>query len=147
MAVVVLVVTMILLQCCSPSGAQLNPVDAAALFDLCAGTNLWSNCSDSVNACINIANWSGISCDNSTTSVVVMYDLLGPPRSSSRASTTLISSWLCIRSRYNQSTAGGSLPASIGNLSQLQELCDFFCIHLVNSLISLQNRSSLTISC
>jgi len=72
MAVVVLVVTAML----SPSYAQLNPVDAAALFDLCdrPGTDLWTNCSDSANACINTANWPGITCNASKTAIMNMYD-------------------------------------------------------------------------
>jgi len=60
----------------APSMAQLNPLDAAALFDLCdrPGTSdLWANCSDSANACINTANWAGITCDSNKTSIVMMY--------------------------------------------------------------------------
>jgi len=74
--VVVLVVTMMMSQWCSLSEAQLNPVDAAALFDLCdrPGTDLWANCSDSANACINTANWTGIVCDANKTAIVNMYD-------------------------------------------------------------------------
>ena len=75
-AVVVLVVTMILSQRCSLSEAQLNPVEAAALTDLCDRpvTDLWTNCSDSANACINTAKWLGITCDASKTSIINMYD-------------------------------------------------------------------------
>ena len=76
MVVVVLMVTMILSQWCSLSEAQLNPVDAAALFDLCfwpGATDLWANCSDSANACINPANWPGVSCDSNRTAIVTMY--------------------------------------------------------------------------
>ena len=74
--VVVLVVTMILSQWCSLSEALLNPVEAAALFDLCdrTGTDLWTNCSDSANACIHSANWPGITCDATNTSIINMYD-------------------------------------------------------------------------
>jgi len=75
-ALVVLVVTMVLAQWCSLSGAQLNPVEAAALSDLCdrPGSDLWTNCSDSANACINTANWSGITCNPTNTSIINMYD-------------------------------------------------------------------------
>jgi len=57
--VVLLVVTIILSLSCSPSEAQLNPVEAGALFDLYdrPGNDLWANCSDSANACINTADW------------------------------------------------------------------------------------------
>jgi len=75
--VVVLAVTMILSQWCSLSEALLNPVDATALRELCdrPGTkDLWTNCSDSANACINTANWSGITCDANKTSIIDMYD-------------------------------------------------------------------------
>jgi len=74
--VVVLVVTMIMLQWCSISEAQLNPVEAAALFDLCdrPGTDLWTNCSDSANACINTTNWPGITCNVNKTAIINMYD-------------------------------------------------------------------------
>jgi len=74
--VVVLVVTLILAQWCSLSEAQLNPVDAAALFDLCdrPGTDLWTNCGDSANACINTAAWTGITCDVTNTSIIEMCD-------------------------------------------------------------------------
>jgi len=60
------------------SEAQLNPVEAAALFDLCdrPGTDLWTNCSDSANACINSANWTGIDCNANKTAIVNMYDTL-----------------------------------------------------------------------
>ena len=73
--VVVLVVTMMMSQWCSLSEAQLSPVEAAALFDLCdrPGTDLWANCSDSANACINTPNWSGITCDASNTTILNMY--------------------------------------------------------------------------
>jgi len=77
MAMLVLVVTMTMLLWSSPSEAQLNPVEAAALFDLCdrPGTkDLWQNCSDSANACINTANWTGIICDATNTSIISMYD-------------------------------------------------------------------------
>jgi len=75
-AVVVVVVTMILSQWCSISKALLNPVEAAALFVLCDRpvTDLWTNCSDSANACINTKNWSGITCDATNTSIINMYD-------------------------------------------------------------------------
>jgi len=74
--VVVLVVAMILAQWCSSSEALLNPVEAAALFNLCdrPGTDLWTNCSDSVNACINTAIWTGITCDATNTSIIYLYD-------------------------------------------------------------------------
>jgi len=76
LAVVVLVATVMMSQWWSPSYAQLNPVDAAALFDLCdrPGTDLWTNCSDSANACINTNNWSGITCNANDTAIVSMYD-------------------------------------------------------------------------
>jgi len=59
--------------------AKLNAVDAAALFDLCdrPGTDLWTNCSDADNACINTANWTGITCGASATSIVAMYGSIG----------------------------------------------------------------------
>jgi len=59
----------------SVSEAKLNPVDVAALFDLCdrPGIDLWPNCSDAYNACINTANWTGITCDKNQTSIVKMY--------------------------------------------------------------------------
>jgi len=59
----------------SPSYAQLNIVDASALFDLCdrPGTDLWTNCSDSANACINTANWPGITCNANKTAILNMY--------------------------------------------------------------------------
>jgi len=71
--VVVIVVTMWPL-----SEAQLNPVEAAALFDLCdrPGTDLWTNCNDSANACINSVNWTGITCNANKTAIVNMYDTL-----------------------------------------------------------------------
>jgi len=75
--VVVVVVTLILSQWCSLSEAQLNPVEAAALFDLCdrPGTDLWTNCGDvSANACINTARSTGITCDATKTSIIEMYD-------------------------------------------------------------------------
>jgi len=74
-AVGVLVVAMILSQLrCSLSAAQLNAVDAAALRELCdrPGTDMWANCYDSANACIN--TWSGITCDASKTFILTMYD-------------------------------------------------------------------------
>jgi len=75
-ALVVFVVTMILSQWCSLSEAQLNPVDVVALRELCdrPGTDLWTNCSDSANACTNTKNWSGITCDATNTSIINMYD-------------------------------------------------------------------------
>lgn len=80
MAFVAFVVTMVIMtsQRCSFSEGKLNPADAAALFDLCdrPGTDLWPNCSDSDNACINTANWTGITCDATNTFVVNMYDFL-----------------------------------------------------------------------
>jgi len=74
-AVVVVFMTIILSQWYSLSEAQLNPVEAAALFDLCdrPGTDLWLNCSDSANACINITSWPGITCDANNTSIINMY--------------------------------------------------------------------------
>lgn len=74
MAVVVLVVMMAMNL--SPSEAVLNTVDAAALLELCdrPGIDLWTNCSDSANACINTANWAGITCNVNQTAVVEMYD-------------------------------------------------------------------------
>ena len=73
---VVLFIAVMISQRCSPSEAQLNAVDAAALFDLCdrPGTDIWSNCSDSANACINAANWTGITCNANMTAIVMMYD-------------------------------------------------------------------------
>jgi len=73
----VLVMTMILSQWSSLSEAQLNPVDAAALFDLCDRpvTDLWANCSDSANACIDTVNWPGIDCDATKTAITSMCDL------------------------------------------------------------------------
>jgi len=73
--VAVVLLTVLLLEWCSPFAAQLNPVDAAALFDLCdrPGTDLWKNCSDSANACTNTANWTGISCDATKTAIVTMF--------------------------------------------------------------------------
>jgi len=70
--VIVLVVTMMT----SKSEAQLNSADAAALFDLCdrPGMDLWTNCSDSANACTNSANWPGVVCDATNTSILNMYD-------------------------------------------------------------------------
>jgi len=75
-AAVMLAVTMMMSHWCSLAEAQLNPVDAVALFDLCdrPGTDLWTNCSDSANACIDTANWSGITCDATKTAIVGMYD-------------------------------------------------------------------------
>ena len=72
MAVVVLVLS----QWCFLSEAQLNPLDASALFDLCdrPGYDLWDNCSDSANACIDPANWTGVKCDATNTAIVRMYD-------------------------------------------------------------------------
>ena len=74
MAVVVLVVTMMMAQWCPPSEAQLIQLEAAALFDLCdrPGTDLWTNCDDSTNACINTANWEGITCNANLTAIVRM---------------------------------------------------------------------------
>jgi len=74
-AALVLVVTMILSQWCSLSEAQLNQVESAALFDLCdrPGTDLWTNCNDSANACINTDNWEGIICDANKTAIIKMY--------------------------------------------------------------------------
>ena len=71
--VVILVVTLWPL-----SKAQLNPVEAAALFDLCdrPGYDLWTNCSDSANACINSVNWTGITCNANMSAIVNMYDTL-----------------------------------------------------------------------
>ena len=124
--VVVLVVTMILSQWCSLSEAQLNPVEAAALFDLCdrPGTDLWTNCSDSANACNNSANWPGITCNVNNTAILYMCDALIASHHYNPlcASPALISILLCIRSRCCQSAAGGSIPASIGNMAQLQML-------------------------
>jgi len=77
LAVVVFVVTIIWSQRCSLSEAQLNAVDAAALFDLCdrpGTTDLWTNCSDSANACINSAKWTGITCNTNRTAITNMYD-------------------------------------------------------------------------
>ena len=61
---------------CSPSAALLNPADAAALLELCDRPvkDLWANCSDSANACINTAKWPGIGCDSTKTAIVNMYD-------------------------------------------------------------------------
>jgi len=81
-AAVVLVVTMALSHWCSLSEAQLNAVEAAALFDLCdrPGTDdLWANCGDSANACINAENWPGIDCDTTKTSIINMYADDGSP--------------------------------------------------------------------
>jgi len=75
-AVVVLVVA-IMSQWCLTSEAQLNTVEAAALFDLCNATNVWAslgtNCSDSANACINTANWAGVNCNANKTAINGMY--------------------------------------------------------------------------
>ena len=73
---VVVVIVLMMSQWCSLSEAQLNPVDVAALRDLCdrPDTDLWANCSDSANACINSANWTGIDCDITQTAIVSMYD-------------------------------------------------------------------------
>lgn len=75
MVVVVLIAAGVSLFC-SPSEAQLNPVDAGALLDLCErpGTDLWANCSDAANACVNSMNWIGISCDATNTAIVAMCD-------------------------------------------------------------------------
>jgi len=76
LVVIVLVVTMMMSQWCSLTEALLNPVDAAALRELCdrPGTDMWTNCSDSANACINIVKWTGITCDATETSIISMYD-------------------------------------------------------------------------
>jgi len=81
MVVVLLVVTVMMSQWWSLSFAQLNTVDAAALFDLCdrPGNDLWTNCSDSPNACINTANWTGITCDANKTAIVNMSDCFCSP--------------------------------------------------------------------
>jgi len=73
--VLVLVVTMMLSHWCSPSEAQLSPVEAEALFDLCdrPTKDLWPNCSDSANACINTADWTGITCNTNNTAIINMY--------------------------------------------------------------------------
>jgi len=74
--VVVVVTAIISHWCVLPSDAQLNPVEATALFDLCdrPGTDLWENCSDAANACINSTNWPGIACDANNYSIVFMCD-------------------------------------------------------------------------
>ena len=76
MVVVGLFMAVMISQWCSPSEAQLNAVDAAALFDLCDRpvTDIWTNCSDSANACINTAKWAGITCNANMTAIVKMYD-------------------------------------------------------------------------
>jgi len=75
LVVMILGVMVMMSHWCSLSAAQLNPVEAASLFDLCdrPGRDLWTNCSDSANACINTANWSGIVCDATKTFIVTMY--------------------------------------------------------------------------
>jgi len=72
----VLVVIMLLPQWCSLTEAQLNPVDAAALRDLCdrPGTDLWNYCSESANACTDTVNWPGIVCNANKTAITGMYD-------------------------------------------------------------------------
>jgi len=122
--VVVVLVTVLLLECCSPSEAQLNPVDEAALFDLCdrPGTDLWANCSDSANACTNTANWTGVDCDATKTAIVTMFVC-----SIASNGFVLTHFQLYIRSRCCLSGAGGSLPESIGNMTRLQELCGLIC--------------------
>jgi len=80
-AVVVAVVTILLSQLCLPSEALLNPVEAAALFDLCdrPGVDLWDNCSDSANACINAAKWGGITCNANKDAIISLYVGFGSP--------------------------------------------------------------------
>jgi len=55
--------------------AQLNPVEASALQDLCIrpGTNRWSNCSDTANACNDPDSWFGIECNAANDSIISMY--------------------------------------------------------------------------
>ena len=73
-----MVVLVLVLQGCSLSAAQLNPVEAAALRDLCDRpvADLWANCSDSANACMNSIKWTGVMCDANMTSIVSMYHCL-----------------------------------------------------------------------
>ena len=126
-AVVVLVV-MIVSPWCSGSEAQLVPAEAAALKDLCdrPGKDLWKNCSDAANACINTTtNWPGIVCDPNNTAIIRMYDY----DRLSVLNRLLIESWLRIRT-VTGVAAGGSIPASIGNITQLQVLCVFLWISL-----------------
>jgi len=75
MVVIVLVMMVMMTQWCSPAEAQLNPVEAAALTELCdrPGTDFWVNCSDSANACIS-PSWAGIDCNANKTAIVNMYD-------------------------------------------------------------------------
>jgi len=72
----VAVVVLVMMVMMSPSEARLNTVEEAALFELCdrPGTDLWANCSDSANACINKADWTGITCDINNASILNMYD-------------------------------------------------------------------------
>jgi len=74
--VVVLIVTAMVSQWWSPCEAQLNIFEAEALYDLCSRpmTDLWANCSDAANACINTTNWAGITCNANKTAIVTMYD-------------------------------------------------------------------------
>ena len=55
-------------------------------------------------------------------------------------STTLIASWLDIRSRCCQISAGGSLPPSIGNLAQLLQLCG---VSADNHIVEVLSSSSI----
>ena len=131
-----IVVTLMLSQWCSLSEAQLNPVEAAALTELCdrPGNDLWVNCSDSTNACINNDFWQGIECDPSNTSIVVMY-----------VCSVLLTlhhhslPFAVHRDRCCLTGVGGSIPASVGNLTQLEMLCAFF----VNRVYSLFDPISL----
>ena len=131
MAVVALVVTMFMLQWCLLTEAQLSPVDAAALFDLCdrpGTTGLWPNCSDSANACINTANWTGVNCDANKTSIVRMCDWsIRPPQHECPPDSPPV---YFFRTSSGPPAIGGSLPASIGKMAKLQLLCVF----LFNSL-------------
>ena len=122
MLVVVLVVTMMLSLWILPSEAQLNLAEVSALFDLCDRPGiekLWTNCSDSANACDNSANWPGIICNGNKTAILTMYDCFASYGSEFRQSSLPVD---CIRSRSDQS-AVGSIPASIEKMTQLKELC------------------------
>jgi hypothetical protein len=53
----------------------LRSIEAQALTELCDGPagDLWVNCLDSVNACDSPANWPGLQCDWSNTTILRMY--------------------------------------------------------------------------
>jgi len=138
----VLVVAVVMSMMMSPSEAQLNTVDAAALFDLCdrPGTDLWPNCSDSANACINTNNWAGITCDFNQIAIVGMYEDDLP-----RSSMNLTHCQLTMDQRSMLSRPRGRIASivdceydsafsSVRLLSKCQpiELCSFFGATLHN---------------